>query len=82
MLCFSSNHRLLAVAASLPELTATISDSVIINADIAVGNGLGSIIVNIFFLFLLAVHFRNKGLFLQVSDEHLYNMVSTATIIL
>ena len=47
---------LLAVATSLPELTATISASVIGNADIAVGNGLGSIIFNIFFLFLLDIY--------------------------
>lgn len=66
---------LLAVATSLPELTATISASVIGNADIAVGNGLGSIIFNIFFLFLLDIYFRNKRLFLKVSDDHLYTAV-------
>ncbi|GEK58965.1 hypothetical protein CHL76_06675 [Marinococcus halophilus] len=66
---------LLAVATSLPELTATISASVIGNADIAVGNGLGSIIFNIFFLFLLDIYFRNKRLFLKVSDDHLYTAI-------
>ncbi|SFM18337.1 cation:H+ antiporter [Salibacterium qingdaonense] len=63
---------LLAAATSLPELTATVSAGIIGNADIAVGNGLGSIIFNIFFLFLLDVHFRRHRLFLNVSDHHLY----------
>ncbi|MFZ4453642.1 hypothetical protein [Salibacterium aidingense] len=63
------------VATSLPELTATISASIIGNADIAAGNGLGSIIFNLFFLFLLDIHFRNRRLFLHVSDHHLYTGV-------
>ncbi|MFD2706737.1 sodium:calcium antiporter [Salibacterium lacus] len=66
---------LLAAATSLPELTATVSAGIIGNADIAVGNGLGSIIFNIFFLFLLDVHFRHHRLFLNVSDHHLYTGV-------
>ncbi|WP_077624067.1 sodium:calcium antiporter [Sediminibacillus massiliensis] len=61
---------LLAVATSLPELTATGSAAVIGNADIAVGNGLGSIIFNIFVLFLLDIYFRRQQLFLRISDHH------------
>lgn len=63
---------LLAVATSLPELTATISAAVIDNADIAVGNGLGSITFNIFALFLFDIYFRKKRLFLKVSNNHFY----------
>lgn len=66
---------LLAVATSLPELTATISASLIGSADIAVGNGLGSVLFNIFVLFVLDLHFRNKRLFLRVSDTHIYTGV-------
>ncbi|WP_198030025.1 sodium:calcium antiporter [Oceanobacillus manasiensis] len=62
---------LLAVATSLPELTVTISAGVIGNAGIAVGNGLGSILFNFFVLFILDLHFRNKRLFLDVSDHHI-----------
>ncbi|MFD1021086.1 sodium:calcium antiporter [Thalassobacillus hwangdonensis] len=65
----------LAVATSLPELTATIPASLIGSADIAVGNGLGSVLFNIFFLFLLDLHFRNKRLFLRVSHTHIYTGV-------
>ncbi|WP_158735991.1 sodium:calcium antiporter [Alteribacillus sp. YIM 98480] len=63
---------LLAVATSLPELTTTISASIIGNADIAVGGGLGSILFNIFVLLVLDIFFRNKRLFLHVSDNHIY----------
>ncbi|MFB4165268.1 hypothetical protein ACE1TI_16020 [Alteribacillus sp. JSM 102045] len=63
---------LLAVATSLPELTSTLSAAVIGNADIAVGNGIGSILFNIFVLFLLDLYFRKKRLFLGVSDNHVY----------
>ncbi|SDI68936.1 hypothetical protein [Alteribacillus bidgolensis] len=63
---------LLAVATSLPELTTTISASIIGNADIAVGGGLGSILFNIFVLLVLDIFFRNKRLFLRVSDNHIY----------
>lgn len=61
---------LLAVATSLPELTASISAAVIGNAAIVVGNGLGSILFNMFLLFLLDLHFRQKKLFLEVDSSH------------
>ncbi|SDK28384.1 sodium:calcium antiporter [Sediminibacillus albus] len=63
---------LLAVATSLPELTATGSAAVIGNADIAVGNGLGSIIFNFLVLFILDIFFRKRRLFLLVSDNHFH----------
>lgn len=63
---------LLAVATSLPELTATVSAAVIGNADIAIGNGLGSIIFNFLVLFLLDLYFRKQRLFLRVSDNHFH----------
>ncbi|PKR77634.1 cation transporter [Halalkalibacillus sediminis] len=66
---------LLATATSLPELTTTISASLIGNADIAVGNGFGSVLFNIFMLFLLDIYFRNKRLFLNVSHSHIYTGV-------
>ncbi|MFC2947089.1 sodium:calcium antiporter [Virgibacillus sediminis] len=69
---FLAGTLLLSVATSLPELTATISASVIGNADIVIGNGVGSILFNIFVLFLLDVHFRRKRLFLTASHNHLY----------
>ncbi|WP_252311971.1 sodium:calcium antiporter [Sinobaca sp. H24] len=69
---FLAGTLLLAVATSLPELTATISASVIGNADIAVGNGLGSLLFNIFVLFALDIYFRKKRLFLTVSHDHTY----------
>lgn len=69
---FLAGTILLAVATSLPELTATISASVIGNADIAVGNGLGSLLFNIFVLFALDIYFRKKRLFLTVSHDHTY----------
>ncbi|WP_407271392.1 hypothetical protein [Radiobacillus sp. PE A8.2] len=53
-------------------MTVTISTSLINNADIAVGNGLDTIIFNIFVLFALDIYFRKKGVFLRVSDNHLY----------
>lgn len=62
---------LLAAATSLPELTTTITASIIGNPDIVVGNGLGSILFNILVLFLLDIHFRSKRLFLLVSDSHI-----------
>ncbi|WP_077622998.1 sodium:calcium antiporter [Sediminibacillus massiliensis] len=61
---------LLAIATSLPELTASISASVIGNAEIVVGNGLGSILFNMFALFVLDLHFRRKKLFLHVDNSH------------
>lgn len=61
---------LLAVATSLPELTASISAAAIGNAAIVVGNGLGSILFNMFALFLLDLHFRKKKLFLDVDSSH------------
>ncbi|MFC3038764.1 sodium:calcium antiporter [Virgibacillus xinjiangensis] len=69
---FLAGTLLLSIATSLPELTATISASVIGNADIVIGNGVGSILFNMFVLFLLDVHFRKKRLFLTVSHNHLY----------
>nr|WP_281270470.1 sodium:calcium antiporter [Saliterribacillus persicus] len=69
---FLAGTILLAVATSLPELTTTVSASIIGNANIAVGNGLGTIMFNIFILFILDIHFRKKRLFLRVSDDHLY----------
>ncbi|WP_245208172.1 sodium:calcium antiporter [Sediminibacillus dalangtanensis] len=63
---------LLAVATSLPELTATVSAAVIGNADIAIGNGLGSIIFNFLVLFLLDLYFRKQRLFLRVSHNHFH----------
>ncbi len=63
---------LLAVATSLPELTATVSAAVIGNADIAIGNGLGSVIFNFLVLFLLDLYFRKHRLFLRVSDNHFH----------
>ncbi len=71
---------LLAVATSLPELTATISAAVIDNADIAVGNGLGSITFNIFALFLFDLYFRKKRLFLKVSANHFYTGILGLTL--
>ncbi|GAB3049385.1 sodium:calcium antiporter [Virgibacillus ainsalahensis] len=72
---FLAGTLLLAGATSLPELTATISAGIIGNADIAVGNGLGSILFNFFVLFMMDLHFRKKRLFLKVSDNHLYTGV-------
>ncbi|MFD1040269.1 hypothetical protein ACFQ3N_17995 [Virgibacillus byunsanensis] len=46
---------IIPVATSLPELTVTISTSMIHNAGIAVGNGLGSILFNFFVLFVLDI---------------------------
>ncbi|MFB5661882.1 sodium:calcium antiporter [Alteribacillus sp. HJP-4] len=66
---------LLAVATSLPELTASISAGVIGSPDIAIGNGVGSILFNIFVLFLFDIHFRQKRLFLGVSSNHIYTGV-------
>ncbi|MGP4077499.1 sodium:calcium antiporter [Halobacillus sp. K22] len=66
---------LLAVATSLPELTATISASLIGSADIAVGNGLGSVLFNIFVLFVLDLYFRKQRLFLRVAHSHVYTGV-------
>ncbi|MGM0847281.1 MAG: sodium:calcium antiporter [Bacillota bacterium] len=66
---------LLAVATSLPELTTTVSASIIGNADIAVGNGLGSILFNTLVLFALDIYFRSKRLFLRVSHTHIYTGV-------
>lgn len=63
---------LLAVATSLPELTASASAAIIGNAAIVVGNGLGSILFNIFALFALDLHFRRKKLFLAVDNSHTY----------
>ncbi|MFC4559578.1 sodium:calcium antiporter [Virgibacillus kekensis] len=63
---------LLAVATSLPELTATSSAALIGSADIAMGSGIGSITFNIFVLFLFDIYFRKKRLFLNVSGNHLY----------
>lgn len=61
---------LLAVATSLPELTASISAAVIGNAAIVVGNGLGSILFNMFVLFVLDLYFRKEKLFLEVDSIH------------
>ncbi|TFE00548.1 sodium:calcium antiporter [Jeotgalibacillus salarius] len=69
---FLAGTLLLAVATSLPELTTTVSASVIGNADIAVGNGLGSIIFNTLVLFVLDIYFRKKRLFLSASHTHVY----------
>ncbi|WP_077307737.1 sodium:calcium antiporter [Terribacillus halophilus] len=69
---FLTGTVLLAVGTSLPELTATLSAGLIDNPDIAVGNGLGSLLFNLFVLFLFDLHFRSKRLFLQVSKQHLY----------
>ena len=66
---------LLAVATSLPELTASISAAVIGNAAIVVGNGLGSILFNMFALFILDLHFRREKLFLEVDNSHTYTGV-------
>ncbi|WP_234400622.1 sodium:calcium antiporter [Virgibacillus senegalensis] len=63
---------LLAVATSLPELTATVSAAAIGNADIAIGNGLGSIIFNFLVLFVLDLYFRKHKLFLRVSNNHFH----------
>ncbi|SFE58670.1 cation:H+ antiporter [Alteribacillus iranensis] len=63
---------LLATATSLPELTITVSAGLIGNADIAVGNGLGSILFNIFILFVLDIYFRSQRLFLRVKHDHIY----------
>ncbi|MCT2536901.1 sodium:calcium antiporter [Aquibacillus koreensis] len=70
---FVTGTLLLAVATSLPELTVTISASIINNPDIAIGNGLGSILFNFFVLFAFDIHFRGKRLFLHVSDHHVYS---------
>ncbi|WP_255212165.1 sodium:calcium antiporter [Terribacillus saccharophilus] len=70
---FLTGTLLLAIATSLPELTATISAALIDNPDIAVGNGLGSMLFNLFVLFLFDLHFRRRKLFLQVSKQHLYS---------
>ncbi|WLR52640.1 hypothetical protein LC040_07045 [Bacillus tianshenii] len=66
---------LLAVATSLPELTTTVSASIIGSADIVIGNGLGSILFNFFFLFLLDIHFRKKRLFLNLTHQHFYTTI-------
>lgn len=66
---------LLAVATSLPELTASVSAAVIGNAAIVVGNGLGSILFNMFALFVLDLYFRRKRLFLEVHNNHVYTGV-------
>lgn len=66
---------LLAVATSLPELTASVSAAVIGNAAIVVGNGLGSILFNMFALFVLDLHFRQKRLFLKVDNNHTHTGV-------
>ncbi|WP_223703401.1 sodium:calcium antiporter [Sutcliffiella deserti] len=72
---FLAGTILLAVATSLPELTTTVSASIIGSADIAVGNGLGSILFNTLVLFALDIHFRKKRLFLQVAHTHIYTGV-------
>lgn len=69
---FLAGTILLAVATSLPELTTTVSASIIGSADIAVGNGLGSIVFNTFILFVLDIYFRKKRLFLNASHHHMY----------
>ncbi|WHX28182.1 sodium:calcium antiporter [Virgibacillus halodenitrificans] len=61
---------LLAVATSLPELTVSISASIIGNVNIAVGNGFGSILFNFFALFGLDLIFRKKQLFLHGAKHH------------
>ncbi|WP_113928783.1 sodium:calcium antiporter [Bacillus sp. P14.5] len=72
---FLAGTILLAVATSLPELTTTVSASVIGSADIAAGNGLGSILFNTLVLFVLDIYFRKKRLFLRVSHTHIYTGV-------
>ncbi|MDL4841154.1 sodium:calcium antiporter [Aquibacillus rhizosphaerae] len=63
---------LLAVATSLPELTTTVSAAAIGNADIAVGNGLGSIIFNLFVIFAMDLLFYKKRIFLRGTENQIY----------
>ncbi|WP_170287634.1 sodium:calcium antiporter [Aquibacillus halophilus] len=63
---------LLAVATSLPELTTTVSAAAIGNADIAIGNGLGSILFNLFILFAMDLIFYKKRIFLEGTQNQMF----------
>ncbi|TFD98404.1 sodium:calcium antiporter [Jeotgalibacillus sp. R-1-5s-1] len=63
---------LLAGATSLPEVTTSLSAVVIGNPDIAVGNMLGSNLFNLFIIACFDLYYRQRKLFLNASNDHLY----------
>lgn len=63
---------LLAGATSLPEVTTSFSAAIIGNADIAVGNMLGSNVFNLFILAGFDLYFRKEQLYQQASNNHRY----------
>lgn len=67
---------LLGGATSLPEITTSITSTIIDNPDLATGNVLGSNLFNLLILAILDIAFRKHKPFNHSNKEHIYSSIS------